>query len=1080
MDRRIESLTPATQELARKLIAACDAAGVPIKITSTLRTAAEQDALYAQGRTAPGQIVTKLKGGQGIHETGQAFDIIPVNGGYHASAETWQKIGSIGEGLGLEWGGNWKSFKDLPHFQLKGAKSGRPYTPTNQPPAANPAPGNPTPAPSEATTADKSSNIKSAYGNSYIVNNAPPIPNRLHQYASYIYSLSLHMLTNEEYSNIVVTQSYTPKNVIIASAGRHSANFVRNKNWSEDFYFEQFDLKTVIVPNDQSRNTNAIQCEFQIIEPYGFTMIERILKTTEELGGKNYLDMPYLVQIDFFGLDDAGEILGSIPDLQKRFPIKLTKLDVKLTERGAEYKLAGVPFQHAAFTGIAVTVPAHMEVTARTVKDFFQSVEGTAADSLAQEVASKTDLQQRQTQDAAAAKQNYAPTLMYSSLSQNSTINVDSLGTAINAYYKGLKDNNKADVADIFRFEFLPDPDTGEDVIGSATFVEDKRNTPKETPMKKNTELKDAISMRLSDIGNSQNTYDTSRGIFSINYGTTILSVLEYVIRNSTYIHDQLILPDGVTSEEYKARKEAMKDKPLKWFRIIPKVRLLGFDTKRNLWAKEYTYVVKPYKMYNLRSDLAPQGIVVTPVKNYNYIFTGKNVDILDLDIQFNTSYFNMQTANRSALAKTSPTGDQLAVETEYQNAPNYTGGDPPKGINPESVMPSIFKPVTQDSRNVSAGNPADAKAVGAADLAQSIMSSGSADMIHIKLNIIGDPDYIKQDDIFYGPDTSTAITVSSEIDQRLLPDGGSLRMDDGGVYVQVLFKVPRDIDDQTGFMKYEAGQRNSVFSGLYMVVTVNSTFTKGQFTQSLELVRLPRQVAFDYVGNTDNNKSSERPGSEELKMIPVKQADNTTPTSNAEKTDTAVDQTAGQDQKVAQDNAAETPTQTQEQKDLAAIRASGVTAAINDQNKPQEVPTVKTPTEAEINTQFKGEATVIAKQVGDLVNQRNGVVSQRNIVYNSYNRLADQLIAADPKLGDLSDNELQSKNADLANLWAQYKNLSQQQKDLNAEITTTADKIPAAGFAEGATIQASIDFNASSVGPNPIITVGGTVLYRA
>jgi hypothetical protein len=537
-----------------------------------------------------------------------------------------------------------------------------------------------------------------------------------------------------------------------------------------------------------------------------------------------------------------------------------------------------------------------------------------------------------------------------------------------------------------------------------------------------------------------------------------------------------------MSNEEYKARKDQMKDKPLNWFKIIPKVRLLGLDKIRGVWAKEITYTVKPYKMYNLRSDIAPQGTVVTPVKAYNYIFTGKNDDILNLDIQFNTLYFTQQTANRSSLGATSPTGDSLTTDFETDNASNYSG--PGAGIDYNVVMPLVMKPVVQNSKAVATGNPSDAKAVGAADLAESIMSSTMADMIGVKMSIIGDPDYIKQDDIFYGADTSQLYTVSSEIDSRLLPNGGSLRMDDGGLYVQVLFKVPRDIDDQTGFMKYDAGERNSVFSGLYMVVQVTSTFSKGQFTQVLDMVRLPRQVAFDYVGNSsNNNRSNARPQSDnisELTPALINDTPNTQPQSTANATDTATDQIAGQDQPAAKTNAAEAPTQTADQKNLANIRAGGSTTDINDQNKPQEVPAIKTPTEADINTQFLGQAKTIAAQVGTLVTQRNGTVSQRNIVYNSYNRLADQLIAADPKLGELSDNELQAKNADLANLWAQYKNLLQEQKNLNTQIEATANKIPDAGFADKATITSQVDFNTTSVGPNPIITVGGTVLYRA
>ena len=71
----------------------------------------------------------------------------------------------------------------------------------------------------------------------------PPLTNKLHSYPSYIYSLSWHLLSEEEYNDIVVTQQYTPKNVMIASAGRYSPDFPRNEFFSEDFFLEFFQYR---------------------------------------------------------------------------------------------------------------------------------------------------------------------------------------------------------------------------------------------------------------------------------------------------------------------------------------------------------------------------------------------------------------------------------------------------------------------------------------------------------------------------------------------------------------------------------------------------------------------------------------------------------------------------------------------------------------------------------------------------------------------------------------------------------------------------------------------------------------------
>jgi hypothetical protein len=362
--------------------------------------------------------------------------------------------------------------------------------------------------------------------------------------------------------------------------------------------------------------------------------------------------------------------------------------------------------------------------------------------------------------------------------------------------------------------------------------------------------------------------------------------------------------------------------------------------------------------MYNVRNDLAPQGVVVTPTKDYNYFFTGKNSDIINLDIQFNVLYYSQQTAFRNQLAGTAPTADRYIEEVRYQNAPNYSGGPPSTEVDPNSVMPKVMKTVSQNSRGNATGNPTATAEVAAGDVAESLMTSSQADMIGVKMRIIGDPDYIKQDDVFYqGNQKTEQNSLGTEIDPRLLPGNGSLVMDDGGVYVQVLFKVPRDIDDQTGFMKFDSGQRNSVFSGLYNVITVTSTFSQGAFTQELDMTRLPRQVAFDYVGSS-GIKSNARVDTSSTSGVlgvavapPAVQADvvagGSLPPSTADAADSATNQTAGQDQPAAQANNATPPTESQEQKDLKAVKDSAPTVAISEANQTPPNPPEPKPTAA-------------------------------------------------------------------------------------------------------------------------------------
>jgi peptidoglycan L-alanyl-D-glutamate endopeptidase CwlK len=101
-------------------------AGIEILVTCTYRSPVDQDKLYAQGRTAPGRIVTNARAWQSLHQYGVAFDVVPMREGKPvwgttgADGELWQRVGIAGEASGLEWAGRWKRFREFPHFQYTG------------------------------------------------------------------------------------------------------------------------------------------------------------------------------------------------------------------------------------------------------------------------------------------------------------------------------------------------------------------------------------------------------------------------------------------------------------------------------------------------------------------------------------------------------------------------------------------------------------------------------------------------------------------------------------------------------------------------------------------------------------------------------------------------------------------------------------------------------------------------------------------------------------------------------------------------------------------------------------------------
>lgn len=126
---RIKTLHPLIRVATTAVLEACEERGIKVRVTQALRSWAEQDALYEQGRTTKGLIVTQARGGQSWHNYGLAWDFcllsadgksisfnrnLDINGNLEPD---WMEVVNIAKANGFEWGGDWKFHKDYPHFE---------------------------------------------------------------------------------------------------------------------------------------------------------------------------------------------------------------------------------------------------------------------------------------------------------------------------------------------------------------------------------------------------------------------------------------------------------------------------------------------------------------------------------------------------------------------------------------------------------------------------------------------------------------------------------------------------------------------------------------------------------------------------------------------------------------------------------------------------------------------------------------------------------------------------------------------------------------------------------------------------
>ncbi|PTY02746.1 peptidase M15 [Verrucomicrobia bacterium LW23] len=120
-ESNLKTLLPAAQVKAREWLRRCLDAGINLKIICGTRTWEEQEALYEQGRSKPGKVVTNARAGYSYHNFGIAWDFVVFSSDFTVAlwnSPDMARAGRIAEAMGLEWGGSWKGFVDTPHVQI--------------------------------------------------------------------------------------------------------------------------------------------------------------------------------------------------------------------------------------------------------------------------------------------------------------------------------------------------------------------------------------------------------------------------------------------------------------------------------------------------------------------------------------------------------------------------------------------------------------------------------------------------------------------------------------------------------------------------------------------------------------------------------------------------------------------------------------------------------------------------------------------------------------------------------------------------------------------------------------------------
>ena len=310
-----------------------------------------------------------------------------------------------------------------------------------------------------------------------------------------------------------------------------------------------------------------------------------------------------------------------------------------------------------------------------------------------------------------------------------------------------------------------------------------------------------AINVSPKIPGGNPNLRDSRKVI--AQKGTSIVEYLTHVAQNSKFMLTQF----GETNESNSDILSTIK--------IMPSTEIVDLDNGSG--EPQYKFV------YALRTQqIAIESTNVGPVRTYNYIYTGENKDVLNLDLKYQFAYFQPGRYYDAFQNKLKNDDDKLDKESQ--------AGTVSKGMNIHG--PSSTATVATAQKAADTVNPdAPAKNREMADVFRKILEDPAADLIVVDLGILGDPYWIEQKSIKPG---NKQMTSNGQTE----PDG-SVSPDANNIVVQINAKYPSDLDDETGLMRLN---QSAFFQGKFRVFMCESNFEGGIFEQTLSMTRFREQ----------------------------------------------------------------------------------------------------------------------------------------------------------------------------------------------------------------------------------------------
>ena len=657
--------------------------------------------------------------------------------------------------------------------------------------------------------------------------------NILYNYRSFTYNWTLGALTAEALSNHKFLERDIRQYAILNSAGKGSKGIgisTQGLNLSVndlvdtsqlitifntespgrfDMFIDNISVESLIGPGTtQGGSSIATNITFDVIEPYSMNgLIEAMQVAARAAGYSDYMKAAFALRVQFQGWsDDPTSSRPEIVPMSTRFfPITITSIKVDVTEAGTQYRVDAVPVNQMGL-GVPNELTSNIKVVGDTVgeilKNFFDAINKMVIDRTKEQTA----------QPGNDTYEISCPKLVTVGNPQDTKGSVisNSIGSILTSDIINAKMNDDLTSANVFT---MADPaQFNNGYVGASVPGSTSTNATSNT---------------------STGKLNPKTGTVAFAAGSQIHDCIAAVVRDSSYTRNLI--------QKENLDKVKNSDGLVTYFTVRIETDILGQNTVDNSYFQNYRYVLEPYQMHYTRIPGQEQGeIDLKEIKQkikreYNYIYTGKNEDIIKFSLKFDNLYFTSIPAmlgNRPAdNGKSKSAGPNNVVDVKNKessavSSPSNKGADATP-ISSIKVDPSQN---TFESKAKAGQTQDDPYYKLAQNLHNAVLNN--VDMIQGTLEILGDPYFLV---------TGGMSNSDLNLKEPMLTSDGQAPTTQGDVFININFKNPVDLNSKTGGVDF--GVAPLSFSGVYRIITLRNHFKDGVFTQALDILRISGQI---------------------------------------------------------------------------------------------------------------------------------------------------------------------------------------------------------------------------------------------